>query len=67
MKTISFAIVMQTMEGQTTNERINRLEADIRELRADQKEATRELRAEIRETARDLRAEIKATRGKILR
>jgi uncharacterized protein YdhG (YjbR/CyaY superfamily) len=58
---------MQTMEEGATNEMIKRLEADIRELRADQKEATRELRAEIRETARDLRAEIKGTRGKTLR
>jgi hypothetical protein len=57
---------MQTMKEQATNEgmrrleewmnwRFDRIEADIRELRADQRATAGELRTEMRETARELR------------
>ena len=61
---------MQAMEEQTTSKmikrlgecmdkRFDRLDADIRELRADQKATERELRTELKETALELRTKIK--------
>lgn len=65
LQTIGFAMLMQMVEERPANmksdPRFQRLEEDIRDLRAEQKAGVNELRGEIHTSAQELRGEIQVS------